>query len=1241
MESDTYIQKIKKKERNWMVCIRETCFKDDFRTNSYLAVFQIFENEFVNKKLDQMSQTGFFLEFDTFLLFGKLDKCEWFFIVLSTTDHNYSDIPRKMLNSDIFGIEKSKVNELRNKFTFKSKKVIEERDYLLKMFRFVNSVVSNNSDICQLDNSVIYSDLFVSIKKICEADKCLQAKLYNKNLLCIQNKMPVENMSFFLGFKKMWGTKNAVKFIFLKTPLKKLLNNSLSVSIEQSRMDILMSTDSDNIYGDFEIKTVRHGIQKYKFLMVKRIQNDYIYLVYCNGIRLSTIEKNLSNEYNTISGSFVDFVVDINKLPISDITWIINHAKTLKLDIEFSQMIKSIFDVHKLISGINTRFPPYDIAMFRWSEYCGSLLSANCVMSEIDLRNEFSVKYPSLATIVSNSDKSIYQRFSEKLLINFKNRTEDKSHSKNYLKYTCPLFKLYYTDSNIILFKKECDGHLYVDGTHFGEKDGIKLQLIIFFSTLKTTAKYAVISFCVTKAGLDESEFTILFKTVRESFCFIHMTTDFDHACLNALRKLGVSIWGCMYHFANRNVRSKAVLYRVPVWIYHNILKLPFMNIEERGQAMFLLLQLNVTVENKCISDFLNYVHREYFMNDVFQYSFTSSKTVDDIRYMWTTNSALESYNHVFKSYASKCRNSLSIHDSFIHKILYEQDMGIFLMNRGISKYSHQTDYKQQFYNNFNKFSEKSYSELEIVRIENYTQKTGKRKRPFDLITKEKRAESKIIKDQNDRVNRRLREHIPTCDVNTQTDVFVAPDGFLSNADVINKELENCRLLNKAIEEYSNVGDFYETTPNPNVRLDYRTFSFGNVSFSAHQLILEQIENERIKEQNRVEYLERQNYPVQTQTDMLLDFIIGDGTLNEKSKMSATTDNIQDGSAKVIVTGQSFLMKTNSSILSERNSGIKLIIRSRDENLILYEKKLIKECLDGYSMRMIDSYFENNNMINASISLNEQVVSACVFFVDQNKRQAEIIALGTSVFYRKNGYGSSLISGVIDELSISLGIKFVSVLSDKVAVDFYEKMGFRHFTSFENNLFHLFNIRHKKGLSLVLETESTMKSNKNIIKQNEMFGFFKEKFIEIGRHFKKSPKDTKSEPKPAEIFGLCKRSGISDGNDLQAFEEEIINSKKIKITELENENLKKLLKEEQIKREADQQRAEDAYKTLEKERLAKETALNQNMELIERIKQLEEAQVNILTGSLKKIKNLKQFKPINGGRGKLFTKKDK
>jgi hypothetical protein len=952
MESNTNIQKVSKNKRSWMVCTDETCFRDDFEANSYLTVFQNLKNEFINKKFDHKSQTGFFLEFDQFLLFGKLNKCEWFFIVLSATDHNYSDIPRKMLNSGICGmIEKSKVNELWKEFVFKSKKVIEERNYLLNIFYLVDSVLSNNSNIHQISNLIVYSKLFLSIKRICEADKCLQAKLYNRSLGDIQKTIPVENISFFKVFKKMWGSKNSINFVFLKTPLKQPLSNSLKVSVEQSRMDQLMSFNSDNIYGNLDIKTIRHGVQKYTLLTIRRVQNDYIYLVFCNGAKLSTIKKNLLSKYNSISGRFVDFVADIKNLSMSDIAWIIDRANILKLDTEFSRMIKFIFDIHKSMTGINiVKLSSYDLAMFRWSEFCGQLLSAHSVMSETDLRNEFSVKYPTIASIISNSDKSVYQRFSEKLLKNFGNRTKDNSHSKSYLKYICPLFKLYYSDSNIALFKKECDGHLYVDGTHFGEKNGIKLQLIIFLSTLKTISKYAVIAFCVTKAGLDESEFTQLFKIIRGSFYFIHITTDFDHACLNALRKLEVSIWGCMFHFANRNVRSKAVSHKVPVWIYHNILKLPFMNREEREHAIALLLKLKITVENKCISDFLNYVYQEYFVNDVFQFSFTASKLINDIRYMWTTNSALESYNHVFKSNVSKCRHHRSIHDSFIHKILHEQDMGIFLMNRGISKYSHETDYKEQFYNNFDKFSVIPSSELQIIRMENYVQKTGNRKYPFDSITKHDRLESRRIKAQNERVIKLLREHIPTCNVDTQTDALIEPDGFLSNADVINRELENKRLLDKAIEEYSKVGDFYETTKRDNVKLYYRTFSFGKVPFSGYQLISEQEEKERNEEQKRIGDLERKDTPIQT--DMFLDLIMSKKTLNKnenESNMPETMDIESSESLNVPkkATSQCSLKEINSSLFNEENNGAKLIIGSLDEDIISQEKRLIKECLVG------------------------------------------------------------------------------------------------------------------------------------------------------------------------------------------------------------------------------------------------------------------------------------------------------
>jgi hypothetical protein len=301
-------------------------------------------------------------------------------------------------------------------------------------------------------------------------------------------------------------------------------------------------------------------------------------------------------------------------------------------------------------------------------------------------------------------------------------------------------------------------------------------------------------------------------------------------------------------------------------------------------------------------------------------------------------------------------------------------------------------------------------------------------------------------------------------------------------------------------------------------------------------------------------------------------------------------------------------------------------------------------------MRIIESYFKNKNMTHACICLEKQVVSVCVFFVDPYKHQAEIIALGTSILHQRIGYGSSLIGGLVNEFFVTFGIEFVTVLSDKVAVIFYEKMGFQHFASLENNLCHLFNIKPQKKLSLVLKTELTTRSNKNVNKSKEMFPFFKEKIIQIGNHFKKSPPaDTKSEPIPAEVFGLGKRSGISDGNDLHVCEEEIVGSKKIKMAELENENLKKLLKLEQIKkeeaekiaenerwiREIERKRADFEKSEKERERKRAEFEINKNKALEEEIRQLKESQMSILSGSLKGIFNLKpkQYVPPKQKKG--------
>ena len=1062
-----------------------------------------------------------------------------------------------------------------------------------------------------------YCEFFQSIKKICKSDKKLKIDVRNRKLGLLDPVLePDINLSFFKMLKKMWGNKHYVNFAFLKTPLKQKLSKLVSVPVVRSKIDILMNNDAETACGS--LKKGSHGRREYSLVSVRRLPLDYLYLVKCSKVRASVLKSDFESESDSITTNFTSFCLLSKDIEERDLKELIVSSDKLQLNLVVLEMLNALLKVRNLDKIFNKELvSPNDLAMFKWVEYCGKLLDAHVVMSETELRDEFSMKHPTFASIISNSDKSVYLRFSQQLFTNFGNRVRIEDGDDKYLKHICPLFKLYYSDSNVKMFDKECGGHIYIDGTRYGEKNGVKMQLIIIFATLASQNKYIALAFIETKVELNESEYTQLFEVIRKPFNFNHVTTDFEHACLNASRKLNVSIWGCMFHFANRNVRSKAVLYKVPAWIYNNVIKIPFFNREETEHALALLKKLKVTVDNKCISDFLDFVINEYFTYEYFNYSFTSSKELNAIRYMWITNSALESYNHVFKSYAEKCRHQRRISDSFIFKILREQEKGIFLINRGISKYSHDTDYFQQFHNNYNKFKDYIYSDLNIISVSNIA-KTGTYKLPFDNITKEDRLQSRKIKVQNERIVRELREHIPTNHMNTQTEILIEPIGTSFNENAINMELENKRLLNKAIVEYSEMGDFTEITKGDDLRPYYRTFVFGGHEFNGHYLISEQRKSEEALEREKIDSFEINNRIIEN--DQILELFIQNESVSnaKKSEIPDTMDiesdiglgvNIQQNIQPVIVVG---------------NTPLEFVFGATEQSITDKQKHILRQVLIGHSAAEIDKYFDCKEMTNACILENGKVISTCVIFVSFEQKQAEIIAFGTTMNRQRFGFGSKLLKLIQSHLAV-IGVGCVTVLSDKSSVGFYKKCGFQKMAikskkvniNYNGNS-HLFNINFKRDLSLVCNVQQSFRQNplnsdKNIINKTKQMGntvkgyIWRETITMEPEVIKIIPSEIKSEPTvindPLVIF---KRGVLSSGNEHEQKHIDDLNLKRIKTLEsdIEKERLR-----------------------AERERLEKEMALTRANGLERRMRELEEQNrqlsQNQFSGSLKGIFNLR------------------
>lgn len=835
---------------------------------------------------------------------------------------------------------------------------------------------------------------------------------------------------------------------------------------------------------------------------------------------------------------------------------------------------------------------------------------------------------------------------------------------------------------NKIVDKYKCDiDHIFFDASTIKKTFVIAAVAIVPYieeeekyvpiEAMKFTYKTIMLFAFPNVVELDESGKQIeqffgasLYKRILEMIIEVFpkiksITTDFESAVINGSLGAGLVHWGCLVHYntnlENRFSKAKQRGLKIASKMRTILSTLPFikLSVNERKLLEYIEeLERDITRDDD--REILNEIWSYYFQrkgkNDkrhkiIFNHNAFS--LLDRIDQFKLTNNAVERVFKKLKSnlggFAEKVKEN---HYQMTVELLIDHLYKQHISNEFVGQCK--PHFKPSRYNEIIRHAESTlfnviYEYKSDLKTGNLTQiRTSKRIRKskragleeeeedieqFELLTDNKHR--KLLSHETPQQNE--YQHIRSSRIKSRSDILQKRRAESANEQlgetIVDLKKENMRLKREKLILNREKNGL-------ELKLNVVQEKRRGLEFEAKDGIQKGIKGE----QKRIDDISVQSGVLE---------VIRDKTLNRNEsghEIQVTTMDVESSSEFEKGKGDlkkkldAPFKKTNPFITNnEKNDGVKLIIGALDGVIIFQEKQLIKNCL-GYSMKMIESYFQNNNIIHACICLgDDQVVSVCVLFVDQNQRQAEIIALGTSVLHQRKGYGSSLIREVADELCMWFGIEFLTVLSNKKTVVFFKTLGFQHFTPLKHNLCHLYTINYQKKLSLVLETQLTIKSNKNVKKIKEMFAFFKEKIIEVGSHFKRTPKDTKSEPRPAEVFGLCKRSGISDGNDLQVCEEEIICSKKIKMTELENENLKKMLKEEQSKFEAinqiaevERMRAEEAQLKAENERLAKEIALNHNIELLERIKQLEDVQMSILSGPSKGISNLKQFKQKGG-----------
>ena len=510
------------------------------------------------------------------------------------------------------------------------------------------------------------------------------------------------------------------------------------------------------------------------------------------------------------------------------------------------------------------------------------------------------------------------------------------------------------------------------------------------------------------------SLYKTIIKMIIEVFPKIkNITTDFESAVINGTLDAGLKHWGCLVHYntnlENRFSKAKQRGLKIASKMRTILSTLPFIKLPVNEQKLLdYIEELEKDITREEDQEILNEIWSYYFQrkgkNDKYHkiiFNHNAFSLLDQIDQFKLTNNAVE---RVFKKLKSNLggftekvkENHYQMTIELLIDHLYKQNISDEFVGQC------KPHFKPSKYDKIIRHAEftllTTLSEYKSdLKANNLTQlQTTKRIRkskraileeeeiePLELLTDNKHRKILPHKPQN------KHQHIRSNRMKSRSVTLQKRE-----ADNANEQLGKAIADLKKENTYLKRGKLILNRDKINLEIKLNAVQVQiqekkrNLEFGEVKVESKKEEKGRNEEQKIID----EKIPVQTNDDVFLDLVIGDKTLNKnesESKMPATMDveSLESEKAPKKKAIQCSLKETNSFIFNEQNDGIKLIIGSLDEGIILQEKQLIKECLGGYSMKIIESYFKNNNMIHACICLNDQDVSVCVFFVDQDKHQ--------------------------------------------------------------------------------------------------------------------------------------------------------------------------------------------------------------------------------------------------------------
>lgn len=121
------------------------------------------------------------------------------------------------------------------------------------------------------------------------------------------------------------------------------------------------------------------------------------------------------------------------------------------------------------------------------------------------LRSGFKRCYPGVAEDALKATPKFVNKLMERI-----DRLINKSGDKKlYLRFPCRFrenyLEMFFPEISISLFKQDCDGHIYIDGTRFCQTIKESKQLISVLSITKSRKSYMVIAFIIGPAALTKN----------------------------------------------------------------------------------------------------------------------------------------------------------------------------------------------------------------------------------------------------------------------------------------------------------------------------------------------------------------------------------------------------------------------------------------------------------------------------------------------------------------------------------------------------------------------------------------------------------------------------------------------------------------------------------------------------------------------------------------------------------------